>query len=127
MYINHAGCPAEGQRYYDIRNGECVPCQSTCDSPLTVCGLACSSGCGCPENKFLDTKANACVVPKDCPQQCEHLSMNYHNVPNFKVYILLKFSLKDCWDGQYYASGESWRCSDGCNTWLVRNIEGLYM
>ena len=96
-----------------------MPCQSTCDSPLTLCRLACSSGCGCPENKFLDTKANACVVPKDCPQQCEHLSMNYHNVPNFKVYI--KFSLKDCWDGQYYASGESWRCSDGCNAWLVRS------
>ena len=90
MCIRDRFGPVEGQEYYDGVN-TCVPCTGTCANRNPVCTLECRSGCGCPVGTVLDEQSNACVNETDCP--------------------------RDCWEGDMiYKSGETWDCSDGCNT-----------
>ena len=61
------GCSdVKGQRYFDISEGECLPCQQTCGEEPHACILLCTSGCGCPSGTVLDKIANACVEPDKC-------------------------------------------------------------
>ena len=68
-------CPVKGQV-----NGSCPSCQGTCSNPLVQCPLACNdSGCVCPPGQLVDTDANECVDPIQCPINC---SVSYYNVTN---------------------------------------------
>ena len=66
MSFQHLGsCPVEGQVYKD-----CKGCPSTCDNPIVPCQPACVPGCGCPDGQVIDTEANKCVHPSQCPVNC---------------------------------------------------------
>ena len=61
-----ASCPVKGQVYES-----CPSCQGTCDNPVVACPLACTGdGCVCPPGQLIDTEANECVHPTQCPVNC---------------------------------------------------------
>ena len=46
-------------------------CQGTCDNPAEACSLVCTGGgCVCPAGQVIDTEANRCVHPSQCPINC---------------------------------------------------------
>ena len=64
----HAGCPYEGQVFFDREKGECRPCVGTCKNPAPIPCRQCSGGCGCPEGtvtKYSGSKV--CLKPEQCP------------------------------------------------------------
>ena len=61
-------CLITGQKFYNARLGNCLPCVGTCREPFLICERICKSGCGCPEGTLLDEEANACVEISDCPR-----------------------------------------------------------
>ena len=64
--MNLASCPVKGQVYES-----CPSCQGTCDNPVVACPLACTGdGCVCPPGQLIDTEANECVHPTQCPVNC---------------------------------------------------------
>ena len=85
-------CPAEGQKYFDSSERECVPCTGTCEEPEVSCLFVCRSGCGCPVGTVLDEQANACVSVTDCPKggSCDcHMTLTYlHTVPHIMQHLL---------------------------------------
>lgn len=61
-----ASCPVEGQVFRS-----CGGCQKrTCNNPNAPCPLACFPGCACPTGQVIDTVANKCVSPSQCPVNC---------------------------------------------------------
>lgn len=61
-----ASCPVKGQMLK-----VCPHCQGTCDNPLVPCPRACTGiGCVCPPGQLVDTEANECVDPSQCPVNC---------------------------------------------------------
>jgi hypothetical protein len=84
-------CPIKGQKYYSGPPDECAPCDGTCKQPVVACPLICKPGCACPNGEVVK-KGRKCVKPEQC-------------------------SKKGCREGgNKYKNGESWTCSDGCNT-----------
>lgn len=63
LYI--ASCPVKGQVYE-----ACPGCQGTCDDPEVSCIQACVGGCVCRPGQLIDTEANRCVYPSQCPVKC---------------------------------------------------------
>ena len=64
-------CAIVGQKYYNVSEGECVPCIGTCKQPLKLCTKECRSGCECPEGTLLDEVVDICTRPELClPQSC---------------------------------------------------------
>ena len=65
-HIFLASCPIKGQVFEN-----CTSCQGTCDNPVVSCPVACTGGgCVCPPGQLVDTEANECVHPSQCPVKC---------------------------------------------------------
>ena len=66
FYLFLASCPVKGQTVES-----CPSCQGTCDNPVVSCPLSCTDdGCVCPPGQLIDTEANECVHPSQCPVKC---------------------------------------------------------
>ena len=63
-----ASCPVRGQVY------EICPssgCSGTCENPAEPCLIACpGDNCVCRPGQLIDTEANRCVHPSQCPVNC---------------------------------------------------------
>jgi len=118
-----AGCPYEGMRYYDISRDECAPCFGTCEEPNVPCPAICRSGCACPPGTVLHE--GECIAVTECPKGELLAPTNACHLPLFRITITTIFCcmLADCREGdQTYKHGDSWLCSDGCNSWSVFTI-----
>ena len=144
-----AGCPYEGMRYYDISRDECAPCFGTCDEPNVPCPRICRSGCACPPGTVLHEEQ--CIPTEECPKKGKthmylfyncHISVSATHMAichrtltrlpktshrasqTFHDHHYLPFCfIADCREGdQTYKHGDSWLCSDGCNSWSVVTI-----
>ena len=67
-------CPVKGQLYL-----RCSQCQGTCRHPVVPCPRTpCIPGCACPPGQVIDTEANECVHPDQCPFDCTSVVSQLH-------------------------------------------------